>query len=410
MMLSFLIFLISVKLWALPEAERALPFFKSPQSLFESGRTLKSTLNQNLLSEISLNQHLVQSGQRFFWLRHDEVITAEHFAGPIPLAFPILHAPLRTHPHWKSETGDEVFTGQALQILEIQNAWIKVKNSAGSVGFLDSSNLILGADLAEKFQLKSNEITKAWHELHYRQLTQLIDKKGQSYSLNQVVNWRSKPQTGIILKANLEKGIFARSHVKVVRSVKETWKVSKLQGHGEVYWIDRPEPTSSILTTQEILHREITSAAFAPKPSDIAIVSARGIFLTLDGKKWRKLEAFGQKDLPVGIGPKGDFFVGHYWSRDQGLSFKSYLKFDQLAKLLAVHLPKFQTQFNITKLTPLPDLQMELQVSVDSKNFILVGYPLYGNWSLKKLQLSNAPTFVRGPVLKANAAPQVSVQ
>lgn len=375
-------------------------FFRSPDSLFASGQASHAELNKKKFKEFQEIFFIAQKDSRSYKIPSEYIIRdldlstrigntrtgkvglLVGFKGswisvvdgtgardwwnlseamPVPddlgLAQNLNPVYLRQKPVWKSETTVDLRAPTRLRILQIKDSWAEVAlyTDLDKKGWIEIGALITKYDFAS-FALPRRG---KWTPIKYRQGTSLITGTNQKIDIQDVTALMTRPDLGMMLKEIEGFGLKQRSYVKVKSWESVSWAVSRLPGHGEVYWkasaVDQQLQNTSIgqvVTYDEILKKPIFSVSFHPKNPRIGLISAEGVFFTEDGITWRKLPQFNNDNLPVAISNEHEFFVGGQRSSDQGKTFKPYLKWEQIATMMESKSKKSPRILRLTKIEP----------------------------------------------------------
>jgi hypothetical protein len=406
-LVSFLIFLTTPLLAAVPSA---IKFYKSPSSPFASGEMDIKFLEKSQLSELPEFSYFVNSGKKSIWVkgtnlardvqlgnfvfsnlknRKYKVIQVQGsllWGMPIGegsnlpewlsledvnpvlddlgIAMTLLPTKLRESASWQSLSILTLPEHSRLEILQFKEKWAQVKfESVGSmIGWVDLSSLVL------KFDFASHVMTsdKKWIPVMYRQGENMMSPNHGPIPLSRITAIMTRPNLGIAIKADDTQGLMLRQNLPLVSARNQVWNLSRLKGHGEVYW-QAPllKREDDILTTDQIMKREITSVSFHPKNQKMGILSSQGIYLTLDGEIWRKIPNFKNRSYPVLIDTESVIYVGGERSLDQGKSFFPCLKWESLAHLVEAKQRAVPKDLRITSIAQLKPGIMKYEIQTD---------------------------------------------
>jgi hypothetical protein len=277
----------------------AIPFYQSPHSLFPSGESSLLNLEKNKISIQKEASFLVEKDRRNFWVSSRDLVRDSDLSENT--AITVTSTQIREMDSWKSPYIATLPAGTKLQIVKLKETWAEVIfESVGKIqGWIDLNNLILKADFAAFIQVKGKD---QWQTVRYREGTQLITEDNLQIDLDRVSKMKTKPDLGISIAQDERQNLLIRQHLKIIKNDNDQWNVSKLSGHGAVYWKSSaslsPANTEIIepgISTDDLLKREVVSVSFHPKNPKIGLASAQGIYMTLDGKIWRPIKSFGQK-------------------------------------------------------------------------------------------------------------------
>lgn len=326
--------------------EKAVHFYRSPQSLFSSGQTSLSNLSNSKVRSEQEHSLLVTRDRSHFWLPARKILRDSDLfvAGSPGFAINLIQSTLRKEPKWTADIITPISPHSKMEIIKFESDWayvnlnLKDENESSTneslKGYIDLNNVVIAADFAS-FVMNKN---KKWKPVLYRELSSLVLEHNERIDLDQIQSMITLPDRGIVSARDDKYNLSLRNHVHIERVETGEWNVSFLKGHGEVFWkIDEPSPTETeqnYFKTEDILKREITSVAFHPKNPKLGLVSSQGIFLTIDGINWKQLKTFGKQDFPVAINDQGEMIVGIFYSKNNGGSFNPFLKWEHLTKLI----------------------------------------------------------------------------
>lgn len=345
----------------------AIPFYQSPHSLFPSGEASSFFLNKNKLSIQKEASLLVEKDRRQFWLSTKDVVRDSDLTAN--QAITITSTQIRENDSWKSGFKAHIPARSRLQVLRFKDTWAEVNYDGVMRGWVDLNNLIIKADFASFIQV-GNE----WHTVKYREGPLLVAENSQRYDINRVTAMKTKPDLAISVTIQDQNYLLLRQNLKILKSDSDAWNVSRIPGHGQIYWKTPTTTAEEIveknrgpqISTDELLKREIVSVSFHPKNPSVGLASAQGIYLTTDGKNWQQLKIFGQKNSPVLISSEGELFVGVEKSVDLGKSFHPFIRWDQLAQMVEKHQGHPNKRLNLKDLAnpKLGVLQLQLETDL----------------------------------------------
>ena len=291
---------------------------------------------------------------------------------------------LRKKPTYESAVITTIAKAQRLKIMGYDNGFLKTKY-LDYEGYVDLSHLVSRADFAV-WAYKDNH----WQSAHHRENQFLVTSEGKKIPLDEIVALTGSPNKAVVINSEGTQPP-VRAHVQVLESESHQWALSQLPGHGLVWWRkDSPSdtkkitPEETVLSSEEILKREVFSLALEGSKKVKGLISAKGIFKTEDGIKWTQLKQFGNQDLPVSVHPDGYWFVGSYKSSDRGQTFEPFIRWDQLAGLIESHLGRHPKHIRLQKLESLPNGQMQALVDTGPGHVNLRYHILNSSWSVVK--------------------------
>lgn len=126
--------------------------------------------------------------------------------------------------------------------------------------------------------------------------------------------------------------------------LRETGRIWWPIAEGGDRWANDPvngEPRVE-LSYEQLLLRPISARIQTDARPGFEVVSADGVFVTFDGRRWRQINQFGRRNYPLAATPNGTIFVGPHRSRDFGDTFEQWVRWDRLvAALKPVHRQAF---------------------------------------------------------------------
>lgn len=410
--------LVAILLFGLPcfsaAPELAADYYRQITSPFPSGQTHLKNLIKNKIRENFEFSYLVSHEKRQLWVEakdlnrdiqlskkvlHKQLKTTftvhdsnsywlfvendqTHHKSWLPLTdfTPVIHDPgiainltttsIREKPHWKSPVMITLPATSRIEVLSINDTWAFVRFQSGSslTGYVDINNLILKHDFAT-FVLNSEN---KWVPVKYREGDTMVGSDNQRIPLSEIKGLQTRPDLGIVSRSNDQKKLLLRQHLTILKTEAETWNVSRLTGHGEVFWKNKsntlvPVDAGVGLSNDQLLQREISSVAFDSKNSNFGVISADGIFITEDGKTWNQVKQFQNQNHPVLITVDGDILVGSSRSHNKGKSFEPFIKWESFAKLIEEQTRTAPKQIKISSLTINTENVLKVLVDTGSK-------------------------------------------
>ncbi len=422
-------------------AEASLPpntaraFYRTPQSLFSSGEANPIDLEKKKIRGYQELAFIVSKDQKQFRLTTDVVLrdvdlsfrvansrTSETAilvgikgaqayvvteksnrrawwaitdVQPVPddlgLAIPLTPIQMRSTPEWKGQLMQEISARSRLRIQKFQENWVQVSPITDPTihGWVEIGALVLKHDFAT-FALPSSG---KWTPIRYRQSQYLVTGSGQKIDIKEVSALMTRPDLGLISEDMQARGLQRRNFVLVNSWEYINWAVSKLPGHGEVYWKSNSteSPTSSykkeeLFSFDDILRRPVYSVAFDPKNPRQGLISAEGVFLTEDGVTWKRLPQFHNDNVPVAIGTSNELYVGAFRSADNAKTFFPYLKWEQVTQLIEGKSNKAPRILRLVRIQPLGPQTVSIEIDNGIKISKFEGSTKFGlvmNWRMR---------------------------
>ncbi len=362
------------KNWVKDEAQMSYEILRGKQKIWIKANEIARDINLSLLAtngNNSIKYKILKIDGRQVLAQNPQTLQAEWMAieslASLPedlgIATNLIAATLHAKPEWKSIGVHAAEPLTRLQVKNYQDNWVQVSpiNRPEVTGWVDNSNLLFKHDFASEIKTSdtSGDNADKWIPVLYRHGTMMVGYKQQQIPMSKVIALKTKNSMGISLVSHSDFSLLMKQNVSISKTDYDVWSTSKLPGHGIIYW-KKSEPTQNknqntdqindqkksvptneppsannvILKTEDLLKREVVSISFNPKKTTHGLASAEGIYLTTDGKNWRRLNQFGNKNAPVLIDESDTLYVGSENSNDLGEHFSAYLKWDELAHMV----------------------------------------------------------------------------
>lgn len=292
---------------------------------------------------------------------------------------------LRKEAHYSSEVITTLPRLNRVEARSYKNNFIEVAYG-NHRGFVDINHFVSKADFANI----AYHPKKGWRPIAHRSGARVVSTQGESLPLSEIMGFVTNSHRGIVVAPENDYGPRLKSQVELVKAEANIWGLSKIDGHGEVWWkktnllVTDQNNSNTKITTDELMKRDIYSIAFEKKNSVRGLVSSEGIYRTEDGENWELIPQFEKKNYPVTIHPNGIWFVGSFKSSDQGKSFAPFIRWDNIAQAIEEsyrHQPKMM---RLMKIEALPDKQIQIQVDTGLNKISLRSNLAGAHWSVVK--------------------------
>ncbi len=426
---------------------KAVPFFKSPKSLFSSGQCSREDLEKNTLrSEAEINFRVAWDRKEFSLKENDllrdvqllktamtkdlsvlrgqpqsqgkylgslkaktsvevlaissswALVRSKQLEGWISIsnldpqftdqgsAFTLTDTYLRATPSLNARLLTTISQGTRLPQFRIEKNWLYV-NFGKHQGYIDLGHVYLRADFARW----AHHQKLGWVQVRHREFSQLKTQDNLLFPLEEFTAFIPDASRAFVLNPQYQ-GPQMRSRVEIKKIVEARWAVSRLKDHGEVWWKMDHENVSSQnagrnangIKTDELLKRSIFSMAFTDSQKVHGLVSAKGIYRTEDGIQWHKLESFGNQDYPVAVHKDGVWFVGSYRSLDSGKTFEPFIRWDRVADVLSQQNVNVGSMVKILRIESLKTPFIEILMDTGSRRVSLQTHILNQTWRAVK--------------------------
>jgi hypothetical protein len=334
---------------------------------------------------LSTRQHWarVKSAKGTGWLPLHRLEARNDDAG---LFVPLIDTFLRERPKNSGPVKTTIPRRTRLKALEIlAEGWIRVSHN-GQSGYVDLHHVASRADFATWAWRKN----KGWLTVSHREGAKVKMRSGEVILLNDLVGYSPNPHRGLVLQNETKTSPPLRAQVEIKKIQATVWGVSDLDAHGEVWWkkefllVEDDRIEQGTLTTEELLKRSVFSYALTGTKKIEGLVSAQGIWKTLDGLKWTRISMFGDQNLPVAIHPDGWWLVGSQGSRDKGASFESFIRWDTLAQTIEFKLGRPPRYLKLQKVESRPGSKVQITVDTGIKRLSLKGSLLGNTWKITR--------------------------
>ena len=402
-------------------------FFLKPDSKFPSGQANILELEKGIIKEHKLVNYLVERNNIHFWMdqtnlvrdldlslrvidiaskktyflleihkhgavginettRQREVLEFDKLSpltDDLGLALTLTGLTLRKEPDWKASSTERVEQNERMGIEKISGDWALIYdlNLPSRKGWVELGSVITKFDFATHVL----PISGKWIPAKYRVGNQLFLEDNTSIYMEKIKALITDPERGIAIKNLDPYGVVKRAHLKILKPDTEGWVESLLAGHGSVFWKKKQIledlkmlKQDSLISTETLLQRSITSVAFHPKNPKLGIASAEGVYITQDGAVWEALDSFRNHDLPVAISDSGEFFVGPFRSNDTGKNFYPYLRWEQISKMTQSSSNKSNPVMRITRIETFEDSNVRLHLDNGLKKMRIAGNTKFG--------------------------------
>lgn len=429
--LTSLAFLPAGAVASLGHLPMATPFYRQPEALFASGQANRQILEKNLQRNEQEMSFVVRWDKKVFTVKADEVLLDIQCAQKAVLQ---QNSQLLLEPRGDSRDAFEITRGESVEVLRHQGPWAKVRNgkkegwlpfyrlkavpqdqgvfitlidtylrtkagTAGKIittipsgtrlqtlawsedwiqvrqgdliGYIDLHHVVGRAD----FAIWAWHKNKNWVLVSHRDGGILKTKEGASIPLSEISAYTTSE--GKAIGASGESvSLPLRAHAQIEKNEVTLWGVSRLEGHGDVWWkkefliLNPALEGGSSITTEELFKRPIFSYAFEGHAKMEGLVSAQGIWKTTDGLTWSRVGNFGDQDFPVAA-KNGQWFVGSYQSRDKGKNFDPFIRWDTLAKTIEGRLHHPPRYVRLQKVDPVSPGLVDLLIDTGVKRLSL---------------------------------------
>jgi hypothetical protein len=259
-----------------------------------------------------------------------------------------------------------------VQPLGFEKGFMKISIN-NVVGFVDVNHFASRADFSNLAFVDNK-----WIPITHRNGEYLVSAQRAQIPLQRALGYMTSSTRGVVTRA-VPGGPQLLSRVEITKPEANVWALSKVDGHGEVWWKRNslahdvnPITDKNTISTDELMKREIYSIAFESKSSVRGVVSAEGIYTTEDGLTWKQIPQFGKQNYPVYIHPKGQWFVGSYKSTNQGQSFEPFIRWEVVADAIEASIHRNPKLLRLTQIEAVSPTQIIINVDTGSSKIKLM--------------------------------------
>lgn len=141
--------------------------------------------------------------------------------------------------------------------------------------------------------------------------------------------------------ADLVTNLSRRTTLSVLERKTQRWGQARVPDTGDLWWMisddfdenarpSRAQAKAETILTSELFARKIFDMASSRAIPQLKFASANGVFRTLDGQEWTRIQQFRNDNHPIAVANEGEVFVGPYLSEDHGETFQSWIRWDSL--------------------------------------------------------------------------------
>lgn len=374
---------------ALPTLSSATPVYLRLDSQFPSGNLSRNWLEAHTKrvqfqrwlrveteEPIENKKTSDKPSHQYGWLPEDHLVTGLNLASEAILNDDV---PARSGNEMDAVTGHILKKSSRVMILDVQGSWAQVNplpiNDKRPAWVPTSALRALQRSPAQKTFIhhratvfsspglssrKQGEFSSGryvallgrkgdWLEVQYRGMPAWI-KHHDAWILSDMTSdivaiatpnapLRSAPLPYADLVTNLK----FDQRLRVIEEKQQRFGLVHVSQNGDLWWPISEDgedehdlrPSSMIkIATQELFARKIFDMATSTSTPSLKIVSAQGIYRTLDGQEWTKIPMFKNQNYPIAIAKAGPIFVGPYLSEDSGETFQTWIRYDKLVATL----------------------------------------------------------------------------
>lgn len=351
--------------------EPTLRFYRSPQSSFPSGEAAQSVLQEKLIGTRNETLIWVKSEQKKDWMLPSQLYYLRDFLRQTiheQSAFLTQTSDTLRHiKDWRS--APPLKAGTALTLTQFRSDWSCGFDLQGPL-CVPTSKVILPIDAAKQVQDRTGQ----WHPVKQRRRHMIITEKGQQIPINSLRAWEANPNIAFVrpfqeLAASTQEPNFAPfSKVTLLNKEIRRWNQSILPDHGNVWWramdLKKSEIAPIVLSREELEGRPVYDQS---TNGHLSIIAAQGIFISKDQEAWTLLRNFEESNFPVAIGPRNTLVVGDKISFDEGKTFQSYLRWDEVTLQTQKNLGHTPKHLRITKIRTSGRASLQLQIDTGYK-------------------------------------------
>lgn len=395
------------------ESRAGVPVYLKPESRFPSGQYSHAWLDART-KETQIQRWFrvwIQSSSKYGWIAEDHVLTRLKMSSVARLT---RNEPDRSLPQLDSLRGRQIPKGSQAIVLERMGSWSRTR-ILGENAFNHDCWILNEAlerdpsdqiDRAYVFRdapvwYSSHENAKDKPFDHYSAYQEVIILRALGRRLEVEIDggtaWLERDRVWLDsdfvfgnrtvvrpLRAGLELRSAPSPDADVVMRLTGTevmdvlgskylrWGKVKVPDHGWLWWPmseDGSESSTSLppmlLTTEELVSRSLFDLAASRTMPGVKVASAKGVFKTTDGKSWKKIADFEEKNFPVAMVGSSGVFVGPFFSADQGETFSEWIRWDNLVQSIKTATGLPPNRMRLSALQPLDDIGEKVKLTLD---------------------------------------------
>ncbi len=374
--------------WALPQQglEAGISVYLRPDSRYPSGshkrdwlESRTKQLNDPQLAQVPQLQRWfrVETGGHYGWVAEDHVLTELKLSS---IARTLRDEPDRSAPQLDALRKRRIPKNSQFIILETTGTWSRgrvlgnhdahqdtwilnetLKRDSGNQierGMVFRSTALRAAPLktarpitrleeGEEFSVVRSQFADGttWLEIQLESTSAWLDRRDVWLSIDLLDGSIRTRISGLELRSSpfpdsdVIKRLSMTEKLKVLNSKYLRWGNVRVPEHGLLWWpisddfIDQPGLLPPMkITTSDLLSRGLYDIVAGERETGLRFASARGVFRSRDGREWSKIPKFEDKNYPIATSSNGWVFVGPYVSRDQGMNFEQWIRWDILVE------------------------------------------------------------------------------
>ncbi|MBK7892944.1 MAG: SH3 domain-containing protein [Bdellovibrionales bacterium] len=301
-----------------------------------------------ILGENAPNKEL----SRDSWILNEALVRDPN--NQVEKAYVIQSTPIRLQPNLKVKPIESFDPHREVNVVSADGAWLEVQ--------IDARQMSLGLDIQTGWIERKN----VWLS------SDLISTGGENVRpLFAGLELRSAP----LPDANVVTLLSGTEALHLLGSQYLKWGQVRVPNHGALWWpitdgheADAAAPPMT-LSTQELVSRSLFDLAASHSIPGFKIASAKGVFQTTDGKTWKKISSFEEKNFPVAITgsspEKLALFVGPFLSTDQGRTFSEWIRWDRLVQSIKTKTGLPPNRMRLSALEMIDDSGQKIRLTLD---------------------------------------------
>lgn len=271
-------------------------------------------------------------------------------------AYVIQSTPIRLQPQLNAKPIESFDPHQEINVLSSDGKWLEVqidsqqRNTEIQSGWIERKNVWLSSDLIS---------------FHGKNISENVRPLFAGLELKSA----PLPDANVVARLNGTEAL----HILGGHYLK--WGQVRIQDHGTLWWPitdvhenDMATPPMT-LSTQELVSRSLFDLAASHSIPGFKIASAKGVFQTTDGKSWKKISSFEEKNFPVAItgssAEKLALFVGPFLSTDQGKTFSEWIRWDRLVQSIKTKTGLPPNKVRLSALEMMDDSGQRIRLTLD---------------------------------------------
>lgn len=275
-------------------------------------------------------------------------------------------ANIRAFPSIASAKIGKVKSSHRLEPLSHQGKWWEVRTSSGQNGFVAESLIWSRLVAAQRVRTPQGYLPPDHEGLALEDIKETFHDPLWASSGDATLSLKATPDMGspTIIEAP------PWSQFIVQGEARQKWNLSQRRRGAPVWWPEDihystlPLPTPQKNKRYRLGKKQILQEIQSPKDHGLRFATTKkGVYVSRNSLFWRKLPQFNSAQT-LAANANGDLFVGDQISRDNGQTFKKFIRWDKLLATLKDSSVPTRNQLIIKKIIPSNTIKSSIEISL----------------------------------------------